>query len=263
MLEMTKRFQPVVASGADYQRACATIVWLLANVFLNIGAESSSQRGPYGAATLQVRHITWLEPKVARFRFRGRNHSEWDRVVYLDANIAKSIRNFMSGKRPHDQVFPVKPNDVNIYIHKIGNFTPKDFRTSAANRYLESYLRHLDIARLAHDLKPVELKRIFRGLSPKRQNKTTQRLVAIARSTAAAVVKEMRPRIEIPGYLLPSTKHHESDIISDDPVGIVPFIATLLNIKSFALREYNLDPQLILRYCHEWGWGKRAPEELL
>jgi hypothetical protein len=186
----------------------------------------------------------------------------------LDANIAKSIRYFMSGKRPHDRVFPVKPIHVNAYLRQLFDsseyrYTAKDFRTLAANRYLKSYLRHLDGARLKHGLNPAELKRIFRGLSPKRQNKATQRLVAIARSTAAAVVKEMRPRIGIPAYLLPSKRPHAPNIVDDGPVGVVPFVATLLNIKSMALCEYQLDPQIILHYCHQWGWGEHAPEELL
>jgi hypothetical protein len=266
---MTKPFRPVVASDADHRRACATIVVLLQSAFLNIGSESSSQRGPYGAATLQVQHITWLEPSIARFHFPGRNGVEWNCVVRLDAGIAKSIRYFMSGKRPHDRVFPVRPVHVNAYLRQLnsssehGFFTAKDFRTSAANRYLRSYLWCLDSARLEFGLKPVELKRIFRGLSPKRQDKATQRLVAISRSTAAVVVKEMQPRIGIPAYLLPSKKTHASAIVDDGPVGVLPFVATLLNIKSMALCKYQLDPRIILDLCHQWGWGKRAPEVLL
>ena len=265
---MTKPFRPVVTSEADHRRACATVVVLLENAFLNIGSEYSSQHGPYGAATLQVQHITWLGPSIARFRFPGRNGVEWDRIVRLDAHIAKSVRYFMSGKQPHDRVFPVKPIHVNAYLHQIFDngeyrYTAKVFRTLAANRYLKSYLRHLDSARLEHGLNIVELKRIFRGFSAKRQDKATQRLATIARLTAAAVVKEMRPRIGIPAYLLPSKIPHALDIVGDGPVGVVPFVATLLNIKSMALCKYELDPRIILNYYHRWGWDKGAPEELL
>jgi hypothetical protein len=266
---MTKPSRPVLVSREDHGRACATIVILLDNALLNIGSESSSQSGPYGAATLQVQHILWLAPNIARFHFPGRNNVEWDRSVRLDANIAESIRHFTNGKQPHDRVFPVRPVHVNTYLRKLDSdsehlfFTPKNFRTLAASRYLKSYLRNLDSARLKHGLKPAELKRIFRGLSPKRQDQTTQRLIAIARSTATTVVKEMQPRILIPAYLLPSKRHDVSDIVDGPLGGVVPFLATLLNIKSAALRKYNLDPQIILRYCRKWGWGERAPEELL
>jgi hypothetical protein len=264
---MTKPFQPGIISCEDRRRACATIVILLENAFLNIGSESTSQGGPYGAATLQIQHITWLEPNIARLRFPGRNGVEWDRVVRLDAHIAESIHYFMSGKQPHDRIFPVRPVHVNIFLHQLAGgeyvLTPKDFRTLAANRYLKSYLCHLDCARLKYGLNPLELKQIFRGLSTKRQNKATRRLVTIAQSTAAAVVKEMRPRIGIPAHLLPPKRHHAADIGEGGPVGVVPFLAKLLNIKPMALCKYNLDPQNILHYCHQWGWGERAPEELL
>jgi hypothetical protein len=264
---MTKRFRSVVTSDADHQRACATIVILLDNALLNIGSEYSSQSGPYGAATLQVQHISWLGPNIAHLRFPGRNGVEWDRIVRLDSHIAESIRYFMKGKQRHERIFPVKPIHVNDYLSELFSgsghrCTAKDLRTLAANRYLKSYLFHLDNARLKYGLNPTELKRIFRGLSPKRQNKSTQCLVGIARSTAVEVVKEMQPRISIPPHLLPSKRPNAFDAVSDGPVGVVPFVATLLNIKPMALCKYNFDPQIILRYCYQWGWGKRAAEEL-
>jgi hypothetical protein len=264
---MVKPLSAKVVSEADHRRACATVVILLENAFLNIGTESNSTCGPYGAATLQVQHISWLGPNIAHLRFPGRNGVEWDCIVRLDSHIAESIRYFMKGKRPRDRVFPVKSIHVNAYLRQLSDsseyhYTAKDFRTLAANRYLKSYLRHLERARLEHGLNTAELKRIFRGLSSKRQDKATQRLVAIARSTAAAVVKEMRPRIGIPVHLLPPKKHHASDVVEGGPVGVVPFVTALLNIKSWALCKYNLNPQIILHHCHQWGWGKHAVEEL-
>lgn len=265
---MTKRSQSLaVISSADHRRACATIAWLISNAFFNIGTEPQAKCGSFGVATLKVQHITWLGPNHVRVRYSWRDGIKWDRIVHLDNVIAKALYYFMKNKGPYDRVFPVRPVHVNAYLSQFDrgkyHYTAKDFRTATVFRYLESYLHFLDEARVEQNLTPKELKQIFRGVSLKKQNESKRRLVAIARSTARKVVKQMRPRIEIPAHLLSPKGKFSSNTHSNYAVGVVPFLCALVNIKYLALRNYYLDTKIIQRHCRRWGWEKRAAEELL
>lgn len=124
-------------------KALATVVWLLDNLFIRVGNETYAQEnGSYGLTTLRNRHVN-LEGQEVRFRFRGKSGKEW-RLSYRDRRIANAIRRLQ--ELPGQNLFQyldedgvlqtVRSQDVNAYIREAASdeFSSRQFRTWAATR---------------------------------------------------------------------------------------------------------------------------------
>ncbi len=200
------------ANAAMYRtRESDTVLWLIDNAFLCVGGqETHAKHRSYGATTLLVRHIKWIGARKVRLRFPGRNNVMWDRIVKLPPYIARAIRDLSAGKRPNDRIFSVTSFNVNAYLVS-GNSdilgwanTAKDIRTMNANNYLDCFIDKIESARLKHRLASGDLKQIVRGISSNRRGQRVQKLISVARTVTAEVVRDLLPSVEIPTYLISS-----------------------------------------------------------
>jgi DNA topoisomerase IB len=125
----------------DLQKALATVVWLLDNLFIRVGNEAYTQaNGSYGLTTLRNRHVKFDGAEV-KFRFKGKSGKEWD-LSHRDKRIARAIRRLQ--ELPGQMLFqyldaegkrhPVRSQDVNAYIREAAGdtFSSRQFRTWAA-----------------------------------------------------------------------------------------------------------------------------------
>ena len=127
----------------DQDKALATVVWLLDNLFIRVGNEAYVQEnGSYGLTTLRNRHVKF-EGSEIRFRFKGKSGKQWE-LGYRDRRIANAIRKLQ--ELPGQQLFQyldeeglphaVRSQDVNAYIRQASgdNFSSRQFRTWGATR---------------------------------------------------------------------------------------------------------------------------------
>jgi len=127
----------------DQDRALATVVRLLDNLFIRVGNESYAQaNGSYGLTTLRNRHVKF-EGSEIRFRFKGKSGKQWQ-LGYRDRRIANAIRKLQELPGQHlfqyldEEGLPhaVRSQDVNAYIRQASgdNFSSRQFRTWGATR---------------------------------------------------------------------------------------------------------------------------------
>jgi DNA topoisomerase IB len=137
----------------DQDRALATVVWLLDNLFIRVGNETYAQaNGSYGLTTLRNRHVKF-EGSEIRFRFKGKSGKQWQ-LGYRDRRIANAIRKLQ--ELPGQQLFQyldeeglphaVRSQDVNAYIRQASgeNFSSRQFRTWGATRLAATALSVLE-----------------------------------------------------------------------------------------------------------------------
>ena len=137
----------------DRQKALATVVWLLDNLFIRVGNEAyARENGSYGLTTLRNRHVN-LEGEEVRFRFRGKSGKEW-RLSYRDRRIANAIRRLQ--ELPGQNLFQfldeggapgtIQSQDVNAYIREAASeeFSSRQFRTWAATRLAATALSAIE-----------------------------------------------------------------------------------------------------------------------
>lgn len=137
----------------DRQKALATVVWLLDNLFIRVGNETYAQEnGSYGLTTLRNRHVK-LEGQEVRFRFKGKSGKEW-KLSHRDRRIAGVIKRLQ--ELPGQNLFQyldedgvphsVTSQDVNAYIREAANgaFSSRQFRTWAATKLAATALGALE-----------------------------------------------------------------------------------------------------------------------
>jgi DNA topoisomerase I-like protein len=251
-------------SATDRVRECEKIFWLIDEAFLCVGGqETYAEHRSYGATTLLVRHLKWIGARKVRLRFPGRNNVLWDRIVKLPAYVARAIRDLSAGKRPNERIFSVTSFNVNAYLrNNMGlALTAKDFRTMNATIYLECFMGKLESARLKHSLASGDLKQIFRGISSNRRGQNSQKLVSVARTVTAEVVRQLKPSVEIPTHLRSSKNNGSRTKKAEGRVGALPFIAFLLNSSERLVRTCHFDSKRFLPYCFSWGWDERTSLE--
>ncbi|MGV3550353.1 DNA topoisomerase IB [Rhizobium sp.] len=137
----------------DRQKALATVVWLLDNLFIRVGNETYAQEnGSYGLTTLRNRHVK-LDGQEVRFRFKGKSGKEW-KLSHRDRRIAGVIKRLQ--ELPGQNLFQyldedgaphtVTSQDVNAYIREAadGAFSSRQFRTWAATKLAATALGALE-----------------------------------------------------------------------------------------------------------------------
>jgi len=129
--------------GVPFERAVASVVWLLDNTMIRIGNETYMRENKsFGLTTLRTRHVEVVGASV-RFSFLGKSGQEW-KLKLADRRIARIVRTIQ--ELPGQHLFqyideekerrPVNSQDVNAYIraHAGDAFTSKHFRTWGATR---------------------------------------------------------------------------------------------------------------------------------
>lgn len=143
------------ARGLTIDKALATVVWMLDNLYIRIGnASYADTNKSYGLTTLRNRHVK-IEGATVRFRFKGKSGKEWN-LAHSDRRIANVIRRLQ--ELPGQQLFKyicehgdcrqISSQDVNAYIREVAGdeFTSRQFRTWGATCLAVAALAPLDIA---------------------------------------------------------------------------------------------------------------------
>jgi DNA topoisomerase IB len=136
-------------------KALATVVWLLDNLFIRVGnAHYVQENGSYGLTTLRNRHVK-LDGSTVHFNFKGKSGKEW-RLSHNNPRITRAIRNLQELPGQHlfqyldddGQRHPIRSQDVNAYIRDAsgGDFSSRQFRTWAATHMAAMKLASLEPA---------------------------------------------------------------------------------------------------------------------
>lgn len=136
-------------------KALATVVWLLDNLFIRVGnATYAQENGSYGLTTLRNRHVK-IEGSSVHFNFKGKSGKEW-RLSHSDRRITRAIR--MLQELPGQHLFQyldddgkrhaIRSQDVNAYIRDAsgGGFSSRQFRTWGATRMAATALAAIEPA---------------------------------------------------------------------------------------------------------------------
>ena len=143
------------ARGLTIDKALATVVWMLDNLYIRIGNPGYALTNKsYGLTTLRNRHVK-IEGATVRFRFKGKSGKEWN-LAHSDRRIANVIRRLQ--ELPGQQLFKymcpdgdcrqISSQDVNAYIREVAGdeFTSRQFRTWGATCLAVAALAPLDTA---------------------------------------------------------------------------------------------------------------------
>lgn len=127
--------------GLGMEKALATIVWMLDNLYIRIGnAAYARENGSFGITTLRNRHVK-IEGSSILFKFKGKSGKEW-KLAHSDRRIANVVRKLQ--ELPGQHLFqyqdedghyrPLTSQDVNDYIREAAgeDFTSRQFRTWGA-----------------------------------------------------------------------------------------------------------------------------------
>ncbi len=134
-------------------KALATVVWLLDNLYIRVGNTSYAEaNGSYGLTTLRNRHVK-TDGSSVHFNFKGKSGKEWC-LSYRDRRITKAIRTLQ--ELPGQQLFqyldeggcrhPIRSQDVNAYIREAcgADFSSRQFRTWGATRMAATALAAIE-----------------------------------------------------------------------------------------------------------------------
>ncbi len=127
--------------GLNMDKALATVVWMLDNLYIRIGntAYAKANRS-FGLTTLRNRHVK-VEGGNVKFRFKGKSGKEWN-LAHTDRRIANVVRKLQ--ELPGQNLFQylcdegrcrqISSSDVNAYIKEITgeDYTSRQFRTWGA-----------------------------------------------------------------------------------------------------------------------------------
>lgn len=126
--------------GLNMEKALATIVWMLDNLYIRIGnAAYAEANKSYGLTTLRSRHVK-VDGGNIRFRFKGKSGKEWN-LAHSDRRIANVVRKLQ--ELPGQHLFQylcdggrrqISSQDVNSYIREVAgeDFSSRQFRTWGA-----------------------------------------------------------------------------------------------------------------------------------
>ncbi len=124
--------------GLTMDKAVATVVWMLDNLYIRIGnAAYAESNKSFGLTTLRNRHVK-VEGGSVKFRFKGKSGKEWN-LAHSDRRIANVVRKLQ--ELPGQHLFQylcddggrrqISSNDVNAYIKEVTgeDFSSRQFRT--------------------------------------------------------------------------------------------------------------------------------------
>lgn len=141
--------------GMTMEKALATVVWMLDNLYIRIGNASYAEKNrSYGLTTLRNRHVK-IEGSNVQFRFKGKSGKEWN-LMHCDRRIANVVRKLQ--ELPGQQLFKyvcnendcrqISSQDVNAYIREVtgdDGSSSRQFRTWGATCMAVSILAPLEV----------------------------------------------------------------------------------------------------------------------
>jgi len=141
--------------GLNMEKALATVVWMLDNLYIRIGNAAYAQANQsYGLTTLRSRHVQVNGGNI-KFRFKGKSGKEWN-LAHSDRRIANVVRKLQ--ELPGQHLFQylcdeggrrqISSHDVNTYIREVTgeDFSSRQFRTWGATCMAVGSLAPVDAA---------------------------------------------------------------------------------------------------------------------
>jgi DNA topoisomerase I len=128
----------------------ATVAYLIFRLAMRVGDEKDpDEADTVGASTLRLEHIKFKKEGVKEFiefNFLGKDSVPWQKSLDIDSDetraLASSLKKFMQGKNPGDQIFDgINSRKVNAFLQTImPGLTAKVFRTYIATREVQKAL---------------------------------------------------------------------------------------------------------------------------
>ncbi|MBO0145463.1 DNA topoisomerase IB [Agrobacterium sp. Ap1] len=153
--------QDLRSRGLGMDKALATVVWMLDNLYIRIGNTAYAEvNKSYGLTTLRSRHVK-VEGGSLKFRFKGKSGKEWN-LAHSDRRIANVVRKLQ--ELPGQHLFQyvcdeggcraISSHDVNDYIREVtgDSFSSKQFRTWGATCMAVEALAALEVAATKREL---------------------------------------------------------------------------------------------------------------
>ena len=128
----------------------ATVAYLIFRLAMRVGDEKDpDEADTVGASTLRLEHIKFKNEggkEFIEFNFLGKDSVPWQKSLDIDSDetraLANSLKKFMQGKKPQDQIFDgINSRKVNEFLQTImPGLTAKVFRTYIATREVQKAL---------------------------------------------------------------------------------------------------------------------------
>ena len=128
----------------------ATVAYLIFRLAMRVGDEKDpDEADTVGASTLRLEHIKFKNEggkEFIEFNFLGKDSVPWQKSLDIDSDetraLASSLKKFMQGKKPGDQIFDgINSRKVNAFLQTImPGLTAKVFRTYIATREVQKAL---------------------------------------------------------------------------------------------------------------------------
>lgn len=134
----------------------ATVAYLIFRLAMRVGDEKDpDEADTVGASTLRLEHIKFKNEggkEFIEFNFLGKDSVPWQKSLDIDSDetrvLASSLKKFMQGKNPGDQIFDgINSRKVNEFLQTImPGLTAKVFRTYIATREVQKALSSETVA---------------------------------------------------------------------------------------------------------------------
>ena len=128
----------------------ATVAYLIFRLAMRVGDEKDpDEADTVGASTLRLEHIKFKDEggkQKIEFNFLGKDSVPWQKSLDIDSDetkaLADSLKKFMQGKKPGDQIFDgINSRKVNEFLQTImPGLTAKVFRTYIATKEVQRAL---------------------------------------------------------------------------------------------------------------------------
>lgn len=128
-------------------RQIATALYFIDNFALRIGNEKSDDSAEtFGVTSLKVEHIELMESNKIKLDFLGKDSVRYNRILTVDDQIYKNIKEFTESKKKDDDLFDkIIANDVNKYLQSfLKGLTAKVFRTYNASHLFQKELKKIN-----------------------------------------------------------------------------------------------------------------------
>ena len=141
------KIQRELDSKDERQRQVATVCYLIDTLGMRVGDEKDEDEADtVGASTLRVEHVG-VKGNLAEFNFLGKDSVLWRKSETVPPSVARNLREFMSGKKPEDDIFHnMSSGMVNQFLSSIvPGATAKVFRTFHATAKAREVLGSRDM----------------------------------------------------------------------------------------------------------------------
>merc|ERR1740121_956026 len=88
-------------------RQKATATYFIDKLALRVGGEKDTEEeaDTVGCCSLRVEHMRLEDPNLIHFDFLGKDSIRYQNTVEVTDKVFKNVGDFMTGKKPEDQVF--------------------------------------------------------------------------------------------------------------------------------------------------------------